>query len=171
MKKKFLLSLLTLSCFNLQAQFILNGLNYGNTMTGMRGIGIGDFLINATVPASRFHINNFYCNQPNGILNGLLFRTDGRNNVENQWQLFTGPTDNNITEKFKLFVPASSTNVFLQASQNGGNMLFNTGGAISRMIIRDGTDDQFSGRIGMGNDLTATFAPQDRLHLYETFGG
>ena len=89
--------------------------------------------------------------------------------VANSWRLET--VTGSTLEKFRLFVPASSTNVFLQVTQPGGNMLFNTGGAISRMIIRDGTNDQFSGRIGMGNDLPATSTPQDHLHLQVSFGG
>ncbi|MGB3947516.1 MAG: hypothetical protein WBM13_06010 [Bacteroidia bacterium] len=89
MKNKLLIALLTaLFCIPqiTEAQFIFLGANNGQTTPAIRGIGIGDFSGNgATSPSARLHVNNFFCNQPNGSLSGLLFRTDGRNNVENQW--------------------------------------------------------------------------------------
>ena len=76
-------------------------LNFGRTDPTIQGIGIGLFPF-GTATNSRFHINNFLCNQPTGTLNGFLFRTDGDNNTINQWQLFTGPTNATTSEKFKL---------------------------------------------------------------------
>ncbi|MGV3630418.1 MAG: tail fiber domain-containing protein [Bacteroidota bacterium] len=129
--------------------FTANTQRMNITSTGTVGVG-------QTTPLSLLHLNS------NGnAIGGEVFRTTAPGSISS-WRLETGGN-----EKFN--ITANGVNTFLQVTQSGGNMLFNTGGAISRMIIRDGTDDQFSGRIGMGNDLPATFAPQDRLHIHESF--
>ncbi|MCL4815494.1 MAG: tail fiber domain-containing protein [Flavobacteriales bacterium] len=118
------------------------------------GIGIGNF---PTVPSlqARLHVNNFLLGAPNGPLNGFLFRTDGSNTVANSWSIYTGANNNNLTEKFRLFVPTNSVNTVLQATQGGSRFTFNTGGAFSRMHI---TQDILNrARVGIGelnNPLT-----------------
>lgn len=165
MKTKLLLCAFLLCFFAPQitkAQFQFNTGNYGQTTTAIRGIGIGDFsTAGVTSTSARLHINNFFCNLPTGALNGLLFRTDGSNAVENRWQLYTGATNAALTEKFRLYVPASSDNVFLRSTVDGANMQFQTsvlGTGFTRMVITDGLD----GFVGIGNSFTA---PQSQLHL------
>ena len=129
---------------------------FGQTTGAIRGIGIGNFSGGgASSTNARFHVNNFYCNQPNGTLNGFLFRTDGNNNVENKWQIFTGTNAGNATEKFKLYVPSGTSHTVLQTSQNGGNLMFNTVGAITKMVIIDG---------GTG----ATYIPNSLLNINDS---
>ncbi len=66
-----------------KTQFLYNLGNFGQTAPAIRGIGIGDFSTNGVSSTnSRLHVNNFYCNQPTGTLNGLLFRTDGSSQID-----------------------------------------------------------------------------------------
>ena len=141
-------------------QTTIAGTNLGRTNANIATIGIGNFTV---VPSARLHVNNFYCSQPNGTLNGFLFRTDGNNNVENKWQIFTGTNAGNATEKFKLYVPSGTSHTVLQTSQNGGNLMFNTGGAITRMVIMDGGTGAGAGHVGIGNGLPQ---PTSRLHIH-----
>jgi hypothetical protein len=128
MKTKTTKLLLTLACIvfinNVKGQvFQLTwGLtNFGSTTNAMRGIGIGTWP-NLTQTNARLHVSNFYCNQPNGALSGFLFRTDGRTNTLNQWQMFTGNNVNNLTENGKIFnygnnpVVDDQTNFSIQAT-------------------------------------------------------
>ena len=140
--KKALLLMLGVNAFNIaNAQFTTfnNSGRHGSTTqppNQITSIGIGDFRSPNVAPNARLHVNNFRLDQPNGTLNGFLFRTDGNSSVENRWQLFTGATATSTNEKFKLFVPANSLNIGLQAST--GAMFFNTGGANERMRIFQG---------------------------------
>ncbi len=43
-----------------------------------------------------------FCHDPTGGLNGMLFRTDGANNVDNYWQMFTGSSATSQTERFHI---------------------------------------------------------------------
>lgn len=162
-KKIIIGSLLSLPMIS-NAQFIpLPGA--GRTLPAIQKIGIGFFPTNASVQA-KLHINQFLlANNP--ATNGLLFRTDGSNTVANTWSMFTGATANSVTEKFRMYVPANSSNVVLQAQQPNSRMLFNTNGAINRMLIVDGDTLNTNGYIAMGNNLPAGFAPTARLHLFQ----
>lgn len=142
LKYFYLLLLLCLSHFSISQFNVYNG-NYGRTDLFMRGIGIGNFPL-IVDPQARFHINNFYCFEPeNAFYNGRLFRTDGNSSVINQWQFFTGSTDNATTQKFRVFTTLTQTlqnstlindqNITLEASQR--DMIFNAGGNIERMRI------------------------------------
>lgn len=66
-----------------------------------QGVGVGNFP-NAALPSSRLHVNNFFTANPNGPLNGFMFRTDGSNAVHNNWQMFTGATSATTVEKFRI---------------------------------------------------------------------
>ncbi|MCE3294967.1 MAG: hypothetical protein K0R65_681 [Crocinitomicaceae bacterium] len=156
MKKKILsLGLLTVMNFNLNAQFTLNGTNYGETVATMRGIGIGNFSSNgATATNARFHINNFYCNQPNGPLNGLLFRSDGNNSVANTWDMFTGSNANNVTAKFRISVLSTAGNEEVRlGTVHNKNMHFMTANLNRVTILRGGGPlAQRPGYIGFNNE-------------------
>jgi len=99
----------------------------------MRAISIG----NVTTPTqiqSRFHLNNFRCNQSTGVLNGLLFRSDGDQGVVNRWQLYTGPSADAQTERFRLYSDIGATPyIGLQSLSNG--LRFETAGNTTRMRI------------------------------------
>ncbi|MBI5218075.1 MAG: hypothetical protein HY958_04015 [Bacteroidia bacterium] len=136
------------------AQF--NQINFGTWIgrtngaasgTNISAVGIGDF---TALPGARLHVNNFLCAQPTGTLNGFLFRTDGRSNVANLWQMYTGNNANNVTEKFRLFVAANSNHVTLQSTF--GDIRFNAGGVFERVRI-SGTTGFVS--IGQTNNFTA----------------
>jgi hypothetical protein len=114
---------------------------FGSTNPPIQGIGIGNFPF-LNPPNSRLHINNFVCNQPNGALNGLLFRSDGNNGVDNNWQLFTGNTNAATTEKFRISVlaptaPLNTPNDVSISTVQDGRMLFSTNG-FNRMFIDNG---------------------------------
>jgi hypothetical protein len=82
--------------------------------TGWVGIGI-------TTPTSVLHINKANA--------GEMFRTNGSWSLENRWRLFT--TNTSTVEQFRLYVPDSTSDVFLQAQQATGNLSFNTAGGSS----------------------------------------
>ncbi|MGZ3920247.1 MAG: hypothetical protein ACXVNM_08200 [Bacteroidia bacterium] len=83
------------------------------------------------VTNARLHVNNFFTANPGGPLNGLLFRTEGSNAVNNNWQLFTGPTSATTVEKFRIsslafsFFTPGQNDVSISTMQNG-SLLFNT---------------------------------------------
>jgi hypothetical protein len=79
--------------------------------TGWVGVGSSN-------PSSVLHLNK--------ANTGEMFRTVGADTSENRWRLFTN--GNSVVEKFRLFVPKDSSNVFLQAQQANGNLSFNTAG-------------------------------------------
>ena len=88
------------------------------TTGGYLGIGI-------TAPSSVLHVNS--------AGTGSLFRTDGLSTATNLWQLFTGGS-----EKFRLSIPASNSNVLLNATDPSGNLQIQTGNT-SRLIIQKGS--------------------------------
>ncbi|MCL4857633.1 MAG: hypothetical protein KJZ55_10265, partial [Flavobacteriales bacterium] len=155
------------------AQFNFTGFpinTYARTTVPMQKVAIGNFPTNASVQA-KLHVNQFLlANNP--VTDGLMFRTDGSNTISNSWQLYTGATIGSVTEKFRLFVPANSDDVNLQASQNGARMIFGINGPgilggsapITRMVITDGAFFGNTGLIGMGNGF---LNPQSQLHLYD----
>ncbi len=90
------------------------------TILGSNGwVGIG-----STNPISVLHINKSNT--------GEMFRTVGADTTENRWRLFTN--GNAVVEKFRLFVPKDTTNVFLQAQRATGNLSFNTAGGVANLV-------------------------------------
>lgn len=68
-----------------------------------------------SAPLSLLHVNS------NGnTINGALFSTTCPSTANNFWRMLTG--NNNGTEKFRLFVPQNTENVFLRSSTNNGTM-------------------------------------------------
>ncbi|MBS1652900.1 MAG: tail fiber domain-containing protein [Bacteroidetes bacterium] len=142
MKTKLLTLTFLYTAFGSTAQTfgpILFQPNYGNTTPNTIGMGVGTWPLSSTTN-SRFHINNFLCNQPNGALNGLLFRTDGNIAVNNNWQLFTGINNTSLTEKFRisalapgLFTNPLGNDVSISTMQNG-NLLLNTNNSLKCTI-------------------------------------
>jgi hypothetical protein len=92
-------------------------------INGINSVGFGG----QTVTQSRFHIYDFNWALPqNGsVAAGSLFRTDGNNANFNQWQFFTGPS-NNLTEKFKLFVDNTQYTSDAGLQSTSAQMYFNT---------------------------------------------
>ncbi|WKZ76032.1 MAG: tail fiber domain-containing protein [Vicingaceae bacterium] len=143
----------------------------GGLINDIRRGGMGNFTNFGTAPGAAFHINENYLTDltPNAInyyLPGEVFRTTGPAANVNAWRMFTGA--GNGTERFSITVPANSNNTVLQTQQANSRMLFNTNGAINRMLIVDGSIAPTAGRIAMGNNLPNNFAPQARLHLHQT---
>ena len=109
MKKLILLTFATpfLSYGQLTTAGITNNF-YGNSSSGTsfnqwKSVGIGDFQFFLQPPASRLHINELYLGAPitpNPL--GNLFRTDGSNDVMNQWELFSGDIDV-TSRKFRIY--------------------------------------------------------------------
>ena len=144
---------LTKAQFNFNTVLPLN--STGQTVLTIRGIGIGNFPL-ATATNARLHVNNFYCAAPNGLLDGLLFRTDGRRNVDNMWQMFTGPAAATVNEKFRLVNPATTDDINLNVVQTG-DMNFFTGGItppFQRLTIK-GSAYVDPGFVGIGTTLPA----------------
>lgn len=114
----------------------------------------GNFGLGTTSPVSLFHID--------GSSNtGEVFSTTSSTNVVSAWRMLKGAGA--TAEKFVLYVPSGSNNAILQTSQNNGDLLFNTGGAITRMVIKDGGIGPGAGYVGIGNGLPQ---PTSRLHLH-----
>jgi hypothetical protein len=140
------------------------GNQYGRTSPQIKAIGLGNFSMQEK-PTARLHINSNLMNNPEEFSAGNVFRTDGPSNTINSWVLWTGGQFENIPgsdlslgtiplERFKLYVPPSSGNVFLQVSGSSSSMVFNTGGENERMRINN------QGRIGVG-----TSSPQYLLDV------
>ena len=164
MKTKLLFSALLIVLFVpqiMRAQvFSIFNTNYGGTVSAMRGIGIGDFAgFGQTSTSSRLHVSNFFCNNPSGVLNGKLFRTDGLNNIVNKWQMFTGASAGNLTEKGMIFnygnnpiVATDQNNFSIQATAK--DLTFHTGAldangvAVERMRILGGNGST-AGNVGI----------------------
>lgn len=117
-KKIIIASLLSLPMIS-NAQFLTNPpfFNYIRTdyPATMQKVGIGNFQNNASVQ-SKLHVNQFLL-AANPATNGLMFRTDGINNTDNIWSMFTGANNNSLTEKFRLYVLAEDSTVVIQASR------------------------------------------------------
>lgn len=118
LKQKIIMACLLIMPMISNAQFATNPpfFTYGFTAfpATMQKIGIGSFPTNASVQA-KLHINQFLL-AANAPTNGFLFRTDGDQSVVNQWQLFTGPNANALTEKFRLYVPANDSCVIVKST-------------------------------------------------------
>lgn len=135
--------------------------------TNIKAIGVGQFTI-TNPPSAALHIDaNLLApvtsGYPNFFLPGEVFRTTATDANLNAWRMFTGT--GNGTEKFSLFVPATSSNITLQATQFNGNMIFNTGGANERMRI---TPTGFVG-VNIANPDTQLHAIFDANRATEVF--
>jgi hypothetical protein len=86
----------------------------GTPTERMRLTPTGELGLGTTTPSSFMHLNT--------TTTGNLFRTNGPNNVTNQWQLFTN------SQKFRVFVPANSNEANLEAVQAAGYLNLNTAG-------------------------------------------
>ncbi|MFY9310306.1 MAG: hypothetical protein WAQ28_14765, partial [Bacteroidia bacterium] len=131
----------------------------GNTAPKMILLNTNGFLgLGTTSPVSLFHID--------GSSNtGEVFRTTSSTNVVSAWRMLKGT--GGTAEKFAIYVPSGSNNAILQVTQDGGHILFNTGGPgaspITRMIITDGN----LGYVGVGTNFTT---PQSLLHINDGTG-
>ena len=94
---------------------------------GWTAVGVGNFS-SANSPLAALHINSNLLTPSSNFNQGQVFRTDGPSNFANTWQMFTGGQTGGpaASEKFRLFVPPSSDNVFLRSSVPGANMQFQT---------------------------------------------
>ncbi|PCJ86710.1 MAG: hypothetical protein COA57_05735 [Flavobacteriales bacterium] len=174
MKTQIIRGIIAATAITLQPDFIFaqwqqsngNPYKFGRTKTDIAAIGIGAFPNGtANPPLSALHINT---NPPfppaTGFFSlGEVFRTVGPSTETNAWRMLSGTGTG--TEKFVLFNPASSDNVFLRSSVSGANMQFQTtltvfGNPIplTRMTITDG----LFGMVGIGNGFTN---PQSQLHI------
>ena len=138
------------------------GGNYGRTLLPIQKIGIGFFPTNGSVQA-KLHINPFLlANDP--ATTGLLFRTDGNSTTNNMWQIFTGPNNNALTEKFRLLIPANTNDPILRVVQPNGNLLVQTSNAFATPVTRMTVTDGIFGYVGIGPNF---LNPQSLLHLHD----
>jgi hypothetical protein len=160
--KKTILSIATLLAIQSNAQVTTIGGPFNRWMglaplggiNGITSVGFGGM----GVTQSRFHVHDFGWAYPqNGsVASGSLFRTDGNNNVRNQWQFFTGGNANALTEKFKLFVNAGSADAGLQSTS--GQMFFNT--ATTNGAAPGGVAERLRLSYGIGGNLAGGFNRQ-----------
>ena len=98
----------------------------GTPTERMRLTPTGELGLGTTTPASFMHLST--------TATGNLFRTDGATGNINRWQLFTGGV-----EKFRLSVPAGSSNVYLRTANlsttESSNFYIQTGGTLNRLKI------------------------------------
>jgi hypothetical protein len=117
-------------------------------------IGIGNF---TTSPLSALHVNTNLLPASTVFTRGELFRTTGPANQTNAWRMETDD------EKFRLYVPAGSNSIFLNASNASGSMRFQTGGS-TRMFIREANGSN-PGFVGIGLNY---ISPASLLHINGT---
>jgi hypothetical protein len=131
----------------------------------MRLTPTGELGVGTSTPASLLHLTS--------TSSGNLFRTNGPNNVTNQWQLFTN------NQKFRVFVPANSSEANLEAVQAAGYLNLNTAGGtntaypnIKLRIFPDDTDRMvafenpfLSSSVGFMPDYNAKFIINNRNEL------
>lgn len=123
------------------AQFgIIPGGVVGRTNAAIQKIGVGNFPNNASVQA-KLHVSQFLlANNP--ATNGLLFRTDGNSNVVNKWQMFTGTTVANATQKGVLFTTPDNSQLGTATQMNGLIMInqafnhFNVQSTLGDLVLR-----------------------------------
>lgn len=118
MKNIILLCVLLSTLTTTHAQFQVIGTNGAETSSSIGRIGIGDYAALGDINA-RLHINNYLLFQPAGSLNGLLFRTDGDQSIDNRWQMFTGTSSTAQTERFRIRTLAGGFDTYLERTQSG----------------------------------------------------
>jgi hypothetical protein len=114
MKLKFYLSFIFALGFLLTYAQWATIPNFQILNSNMTAVGVGAFTT-SNPPLSRIHISNDLCNWPTGTYNGQLFRTDGNSGVDNFWRFYTGMSNNNQIERFRISVDANSFNTHLIA--------------------------------------------------------
>ncbi len=78
-------------------------------------VGIGDFgTTTGNLPLARLHVASFRLgatstNTVDPFSEGILFRTDGDQSINNSWHLFTGTSATAQTERFRLYTDAGAT--------------------------------------------------------------
>lgn len=78
-------------------------------------VGIGDFgTTTGNLPLARLHVASFRLgatstNTVDPFSEGILFRTDGDQSINNSWHLFTGTSASAQTERFRLYTDAGAT--------------------------------------------------------------
>lgn len=174
MKKTLLVSLIFVAN-NLISQVVTNG-SVNNFWMGLNPL-LGSSSINSvgfgatfagpnSDPQSRFQISDFGWQLPANaaFTQGSLFRTDGNTNSLNRWQLFTGISASQSSEKFRLSIPANTANVLLNATDPSGNLQIQTGNTSRLFIQKSSATPAFgvntAGFIGIGNS-----APASPLHI------
>ncbi len=169
MKTKVILTAITLSIFVLSSKAQVFNFNSvpgnvsGQTATTIQGIGIGTWPA-ATATNARLHVSNFYCNQPNGALGSLQFRTDCDTFNRNTWQMYTGTTPANLTEKFRIqtltpaYAGANAKDVIIETIQNG-TMHFGTHAFTWMTILKSSGNTK--GYVGIHTE-----APVAPLHVF-----
>lgn len=134
-KNVVLCSALMLAGFtHIHAQWALGGGpadRFGNSSSGppvnqYRSIGVGNFTGYGAHPLAVIHANQFYLFQSPSYAPGEMFRTDANSANISAWRMFTGVNPAGSVERFAVFVPAFSANVFLQSTR--GDLFFNTAG-------------------------------------------
>jgi hypothetical protein len=114
----------------------------------IRSIGIGNFPL-LDRPKADLHISDFYLPGSPFFFPGTLFRSDGNTNVNNNWQLFTGVSSNLVSEKFRLTALVNSSNISLNAVQNGYLQIQT--GSIPRVHI-NGNSGPVTGFVGVNSN-------------------
>ncbi len=157
----------------MHGQFQLQNTNLGETTSSMRAISVGAVANDGDI-ASRLHINNFVCSSPTGGLNGLLLRTDGDEDVDNYWQMFTGSDATTQTERFRIRTHDGGYDTWLERTQSGSEAdirLLTAQIEIRARNKRLGDFCEVAGaaeeiRMGDGSDVNFTaFGVQRRLFL------
>jgi hypothetical protein len=175
--KHFLFLLLLNFCIKVSGQFQVQTLNFGETTSQIRAIGIGSFTNDADFQ-SRLHVNNFFCNSPtSATFNGKLFRTDGDRKVINQWSMWSGENATTQTEKFRLYIDAETDEPFMGIRSLTNGIRFETEVSDVRMRIngaQNNTINTFnvntSGFVAISGDQqfwTLPGAAQTASSLYE----
>ena len=133
MKSIFYIFIMVLCPLVTKAQWGLIGAS-GRTTNTVPSIGIGFFPSQASILA-RLEVNNFLCTTPSGSLNGLLFRTDGDQAVDNRWQLFTGTSSTAQTERFRIRTLANGFDTYLQELKLGARRRYVSSPLNSKCVL------------------------------------
>ena len=137
-KTKLLICISCLLVTIAKAQFVPvpPGISAGRTIFRVQTIGIGNFP-NLNAIQAKLHVDAFNLRPSTAapfVNNGELFRTDGENRFDCQWQMFTGASQASLAQVGRVFSPVANPTWFtLEASQS--NLSFNTGGTNERMAI------------------------------------
>ena len=148
-----------------QWQFPLGAYGRLNIAAANQSIGIGRFPL-VTDMRAKLHVDSWRLTTSAPVFSdGQLFRTDGDQQFENNWQMWTGTGIGLTTEKFRLFNPATSNDIGLQTTQ-AGSMNFLTNSA-QRMTIRGANNSPYiaTGLSNVGYVGIGTTAPGSPLHV------